>query len=439
VSLAANQAWTCDALSSAGFASPGTYTYWADWLDSNGNWHRGELGPEKTFTLQTTAPIVQVAAPSSPPPLAAGSSVTVAAPVAPGAYTVPAGATVVSTSAQLINALAGTAKNIVLADGTYDSASPFRDTNSTGLYAQHPGKAVLTAGLVVGGNFSTGGAVVRGLSFDISDPTKVFQSAEIQNWGNGGYNTQVLDCTFEGHGVIPVGLRATNVSGLVAQRLVFSHFTDEGIRASENATVPYGTATPTIDTISDISVDGVSRSTPGSSSGTAEAGLWIGHPVTNGVRRIRIRNVSSTGIETVSNSWDTTFSDLDIDMSGPNQVRGVGVYMEHFTLGDTFTNFLITGAMTGFNAEWNDNIAGNAAAHNVTITNGTIDATGSTAVRTAGVYLDEGTDSTTITNVTFKNQNWAGIGAFRIIGNNVFSGNTFQLGPGAVQISPGHI
>jgi hypothetical protein len=293
---------------------------------------------------------------------------------------------------------------------------------------------------MVGGNFSSGGAIIQGLSFDISDASRTFQGGEIQNWGAGGKNLSVLDCTFEGHAVVPVGLLATNPDGLVAQRLVFTHFTDEGIRASDNQAVSYGGSVPQINSISDISVDGVSYSTPGASDGTAEAGVWIGEPVTNGVQRIRVRNVSISGIETVNNSWNTTFSNLDIDMSGPNQSGGVGVYMEHFTLHDTFTNFSITGARVGFNGEWDDGTPGNAGTHFTTIQNGTVDSTGSTlSGHQAGVYLDAGTEATTVTNVTFKNQNWAGIGAYQTIGTNNFSGNTFQLRTGAVQVSTSHL
>jgi hypothetical protein len=328
----------------------------------------------------------------------------------------------------------------VLADGTYDSSSPFQDTNGSDLYAQHLGAAVLTAGLVVGGNSGSGGAIVQGLAFNISDPSKTFQGGEVNTWGSAGQNAQVLDCTFEGHSVVPVGILAVNPNGLVAQRLTFSHFTDSAIRATDNQLVSYGGSTPTINTITDISIDGVSRSVPGASNGTSEAGLFIGEPVTNGVHRIRIRNVSISGIETVNNSWNTTFSDLDIDMSGPNQSSGVGVYLEHFSMHDTFTNFVITGVQRGITAEWDDGTAGNAGAHGTTIENGVIDAAGSTIPgQQAGVYLDAGTDSTTVKNVTFKNQNWAGIGAFEVIGTNSFTGNTYQLDPGALATSSAHI
>ena len=63
-----------------------------------------------------------------------------------------------------------------------------------------------------------------------------------------------------------------------------------------------------------------------------------------------MRNASWMGLEAESNSWNTTFSDLDIDMSGFSQYTttlkfgNVGVYFEHYSYYDTLTNFRITGA-----------------------------------------------------------------------------------------------
>lgn len=388
-----------------------------------------------TSTPPTTTP---GSPPSSPPP--SGSPGSVTPPAAPGSYSVPAGAVSVSSSAQLTSALAAGSKTIVLADGTYGGSSYFNDWNSSNLYAQHPQGAVLTAGLVVGGNHSSGGAVIRGLAFDVTSSGATFQNSEVNIWGAAGEGTQVLDSTFDGNWKVAVGLLAVNPDGLVAQRLQFSDFTDEALRATTNQLASYGASVPTIKSITDISIDGVSRSTPGASNGTAEAGLWIGQPVTDGVHRVRIRNVSWSGIETVNDSWNTDFSDLDINMSGSHAYEGVAVYLEHFSIGDTFENFSITGSKVGFNAEWNDGTPGNEAARNDTIANGTINASGwNGGGHTAGIFLDEGTGSTTISGVTFENQNWAGIGAYKNSGTNSISGNTYQLDTGAVSVSTGHL
>jgi hypothetical protein len=341
----------------------------------------------------------------------------------------------------LASALQGSNQDIVLADGTYDSASAFNNANGNRIYAAHLGQAVLKAGLIMGGNFGTNGGLVRGLTFDVSDAAKTLGGGIIHIWGTGGANSQILDSVFRGNKTIAVGLLAYSPAGLVVQRDQFFGFTDDGIRASNNVSVAYGAATPHIASITDITVDGVTRATPGASNGTAEAGVWIGHPVDGGVQRIRIRNVSWSGIETVNNAWNTNYSDLDIDMSGPSQYAGVAVYMEHFTQRTNFRNFTIRGAKVGFTGEWNNGVAGNAACHFVTIANGRIDASGSTlSGRQAGIYLDEGSDSTTVQNVTFLNQNWAGIGAFKTVGTNSFTPNDFSgLRAGAVATSSDHI
>jgi hypothetical protein len=352
----------------------------------------------------------------------------------------PAGATIVHNAAELTAALGGSAKDIVLADGDYTASSPFSDTNGSRLYAQNLGKAVLRAGLVMGGNFGSPTTLVRGVVFDVSQASQVLGGGIVHVWGPGGANAQILDCVFRGNWTIPYGLFALNPSGLVVKRSQFYSFTDVGVRLSNNSEVPYGGSTPVIDSVEDITIDGVSRAVPGASNGTAEAGLWIGHPVKNGVHRIKIRNVSWSGIETANNAWDTQFTDLDIDMGGAHQAQGVGIYMEHYSYKLNFSQFSITGAKIGIKAEWADPAwGGKAAAHNVAISNGVIDSDGTTlAGNQAGVYLDEGTESTAVTGVTFRNQNWAGIGAYKTVGSNAFSGNAFQMKSGAVQVSPNH-
>ncbi len=109
-----------------------------------------------------------------------------------------------------------------------------------------------------------------------------------------------------------------------------------------------------------------------------------------GVHRIKVRNVSWSGIEPVNNAWNTTYTDLDIDMSGARQSHGVGVYMEHYSRNLVFERFTLTGVKVGFNGEWADpSWGGSAAMHNVTIRNGTIDSSGSTlAGNQAGIYLE---------------------------------------------------
>ncbi len=370
------------------------------------------------------------------------TSCSVVPPAPPSSYSLPAHARRVSNGRQLLRVLAlRRPRDIVLADGVYDlpAGQHFFDANGSRLYAQHLGRAVLTVALEIGGHGTASGTVVQGLAFDISDPDKSFQGGEITEWGRAGRHLHVLDCTFEGHRVVPIGLQALDPRGLVAQRLVFRHFTDQGLSESTNHQVPYGSPTEVASLISDISVNGVSRAVPGSSDGTAEAGLWIGQPVSGGVHRVRVRNVAISGIETCNNAFDTTFTDLDIDMSGPRAAVGVGVYLEHFSRHLVFDGFVIGGSEIGFTAEWDDGTAGNAAAHFTTIENGSVDARGWSGGRPSiGVELDVGTESTTITGVVFRHQSFAAIDTYHTIGTNRFAGNSFQLATGVPHVATGH-
>ncbi len=376
--------------------------------------------------------------------LVAGRPTTcsVAAPAPPRPYSLPRHASRVSNGLQLRRVLALRApRDIVLADGVYDlpAGQHFVDWNGSRLYAQHLGGAVLHVALEIGGHGTASGTVVQGLAFDISDAKNSFQGGEITEWGRAGRHLHVLDCTFDGHWAVPIGLQALDPRGLVAQRLVFRHFTDQGLSESTNHQAPYGSPTEVASVISDISVDGVSRAVPGSSDGTAEAGLWIGQPVSGGVHRVRVRNVAISGIETCNNAFDTTFTDLDIDMSGPRAAVGVGVYLEHFSRHLVFDGFVIKGSEIGFTAEWDDGTAGNAAAHFTTIENGSIDAQGWSGERPSiGVELDVGTESTTVTGVVFRHQSFAAIDTYHTIGTNRFANNSFQLAAGVPHVATGH-
>jgi hypothetical protein len=387
-----------------------------------------------TTTPTTTTPTTTTR--TNPPP----DSSAIQAPTPPSSYSIPTGAVTVTTSAALKTALNGSTRDIVLANGVYDNSSQFVNSGGHRLYAQNLGGAVLKAGIEMGGNDGSTGGLLQGIVFDVSDPAKVLYGGIVHIWGPKGAQSKVLDCVFRGNKALNFGLYVRNPSGLVAQRLEFYDFTDVALWASDDATVSYGAATPIIDSISDIYVNGVSRSVPGASDGTGEAGVWVGHPVTNGVHRIKTRNVGWSGIETVNNSWGTTFSDLDLDMSGPNESAGVGIYLEHFSYHNVFQRFTIRGANSGVTTEWNDpSWGGVAASHFSTFEDGTIDAAGANGKQTMGVWLDAGTDSTTIARVTFKNQNWAAICTYKVAGTNSMTGNDYSgLLAGAVNVTTGH-
>lgn len=357
-------------------------------------------------------------------------------PTPPSPYSVPAGAIAVSTSSQLAAALSGSGKDIVLEDGIYDNAAPFNNAGGHRIYARN----LLGATLKAGFNVSGSGPLFRGLKFDTVAGTKLPGDSS-QIFG-GAANLQVLDCVFEGNWSTKYGVRATNPQGLVCERLRFTRFRDVGLRASDNVRVDYKAATPRIKRVIDIFADGVAYDPPGSSGGVAEAAVWIGHPVDEPVERLDLRDVGRKALETVNSCYDTIFRDLSLDMTGSHaQAGGIGcgVYLEHNNHYNIYERFYIVGVNRGFNGEWNEGTPGNAGAQHLIIRNGIVDATGWTrGGNTAGVYLDTGCDSNTVTGCTFRNQNWAGVGAYQNIGANVFEPNTYEMQPTALPLRTTH-
>lgn len=348
-------------------------------------------------------------------------------PAPPQAYTLPGVATLVHNTTELNTAIGASAANIVCAAGTYDAgASTYFSPAGSSIYSQTLGGAVFTSGFSKG---SGSGVTYQGLAFNVSDTAKTLQGACVNLWGTSS-NVSVLDCTFEGNSLATSGLFALAVSGLTAQRLSIKNFTDYGLFADNldnNAgAIAYHDPTDYLNIVSDIDVNKVTRATPGEAAGTAEAGVWIGNPVTNNVSRIRTRNTSWMAVWTGNSIWDTVFSDIDLDGSGAYQSADVGFYMEHFTRHCTFQNFKAKGCYLGFNGEWDDGTPGNGAVHNLTIQNGTIDATGAKAGNTSGGLFSM-SEAVVMTGVRLFGQNWGGVSNYQEYATgSSFAGNDFS-------------
>jgi hypothetical protein len=338
-------------------------------------------------------------------------------PIPPRDYSIPSGAVSVSTSQQLVSALASsTAQDIVLADGTYTTAgtnSPtpyFRVTNGGRLWAAHRGDAILHAGLSFGGNYGSNGGEVHGLALNISNPSLTDDSAE------------VYDTTIEGNYALSAGLAFYAVQGTVIRRVVLRHFRDYGVQVSDNA-ANYG-STAQVRTITDVNVKGVRESTPGSSNGTAEFGVWIGNRVANPVSRIRSEDGWFGGLWTGASSHDTIFRDITIRTVGAP--GGVAVYNEHKTVRDTFENFNLGPYIgVGFNCEWNY-AGGYGACRDSKFLNGTI------ASHKVGVFFDRGQVGNTVQGVKAVNQTCAAIVDNQGIGNTYANGDYGGIAAGAV-------
>jgi hypothetical protein len=348
-----------------------------------------------------------------------------AAPAAPGPYRVPRGAIRVSSSRGLHAALAAAGRRtIVLAPGRYASRRPFLNPNGHRLYSARRGRAVLRAGLSLGGNRGRDGALVRGVVVDVDDPRRTVEGAAIAVWGDG-QGARILDTTLRGNGVRRAGKSAPTPDGVRIRRVVVRGFTDFGILVDANDPDRGVLARPF--RIEDADVARVGRRDPGSSNGRAEACVWIGN--TGIVRRVRARRCAWSGLWTGTATRRALVEDVDVDRAR------TGVYLEHFTSDSTFRRLRIgRDVRIGVAAEW---AAPEWDRRPASV--GNVIEQSRLESRLAGVYLDEGTTGTTVRGSVFANQTWAAIGDYRGRHNAYHSNDYGGIAAGAVPVRTDHL
>jgi hypothetical protein len=343
----------------------------------------------------------------------------------PSQYQVPTGALHVRSAAGLRRALLRTRPtDIVLADGFYGGHAPFSNANGHRLYAAHRGAAVLRAGLSLGANSGPAGARVQGLLFDVRDPKKTVDGAELLIWGTAK-NATVRDVELRGNRVIRAGLVVRQPEGFRGVRLAARRFTDYGVVVDANDGALTSLERPF--RLADVRIAGVARPVPGSSNGRAEACLWVGNPGV--VRRIKLHRCAWTGLWTGTATTGALFDRIDVDATP------TGVYLEHFTRQSTFQHIRVGSRVrVGMLAEWAaPSWGGRPASVGNVIQDSWIGAS------VAGIYLDEGTTETTVRRSTFVGERWAAIGNYRGIGN-AFYGNDYDgIARGADEVTEEHL
>jgi hypothetical protein len=346
-------------------------------------------------------------------------------PTPPSPYEVPTSAVSVGTSGELRRALQRPRPtDIVLADGIYDSPTPFLNSQGHRLYAARLGGATLRAGLSLGAGTGPAGGAVQGLVFDVHDEKRTVEGAAIAVWG-AAKDVAVLDIVLRGNREIRAGLVVRQPDGFRGERLVARDFTDYGVVVDANDPALTRLARPF--QLSDIRVAGVARPVPGSSNGTAEACVWVGNPGV--VLRVHARQCAWTGLWTGTAATEALFDRIDVDETP------TGVYIEHFTHRSTFKHVQVgADVRVGVLAEWAAPAWGRrpASVGNV-IQDSWIGAS------VAGVYLDDGTTRTTVRRTTFANQRWAAIGDYRGIDNSYYGNNYVAIAPGADEVTQEHL
>ncbi|MCX4241347.1 hypothetical protein [Paraliomyxa miuraensis] len=300
------------------------------------------------------------------------------------------------------------------------------------LWAKDAGQAILTFGVVAGGNYCNpaiaakfDGPEFHGLVFDIMQAEHAVPlnaqpnapTSALMAWGHSR-GMKVHDCWFRGWDAVDRAISALRPDGLEIARVEVLNFERFGILVELGWPPPEVCAAGPAPVVvgdparlSDLAIHGIgdpewssqevdplcgNGAGPGAyCPGTQEHGIWIGE--TTQVDRARIRDVAWTGI-LVGDDEDpihrVTLRDVDVDDQGSNEDGwGSGIGFEAGTDGTTLEQFCIgPNVRRGVHAEWNHH---GDALDNVNLTI----ADGWSRAKYFGITLDSGTQDTSIIDV----------------------------------------
>jgi hypothetical protein len=339
--------------------------------------------------------------------LESGSPVSsVQLPAPPASYSLPQTYTLVTNTAEFEAAINSPVPNdIVLADGIYEGSSYWTIYHGHRIYAQNLGGAVLKSGMIWGtAGADATGALLQGPSFNVTDPAKEHPAWGLVHYWGQGSGLRLLDLAFEGNGVCQSPFMVRQAEDCQIQRIVSRNFQSYGCYVSSNNPANI-LSVPVI--VEDIDAENINRTAPGSSNGTAEAGVWLGERCT--ARRLKTRNCAWMGVWSGNAIRDSLIQDVDVD----SVVEGAGYYAEHKTIDTIFEKFRIGPASrTGIICEYGGPEHGFVgAADNLIIQDGFIDSWW------GGVWFGDNTKDTTVRRVTFVNQSEFAINNHGGLGN----------------------
>ena len=364
-------------------------------------------------------------------------------PEAPKAYALPGGAIRVTNATELKNALDGTsARDIILANGTYDNGSAFNPAAGHRLWAENLGGAVLTAGIAL--DDDSAGFEIHGLKLQINSRAKAaFNDSAIEARGNAD-RVKIMDSWLIGDKRnVKWGFmsRGGAYDGLVMQRLVVDGFTWDGIRIDSwigswaSPACCHPDANPRV-LMTDINVSNIKHPDPNCCKGiiTTEVGIWLGTPGT--IERVKMRKIDWTCIEPVQRASHVIMRDLDLDDCGQ-----VAIWVEHFTEYSTFERFWLgPNTRTGIAIEWGGDWGWKNIGDDNVYQDGTIES------YRFGVINDACNEKQTVRRVKFENQCAAAIIDIAAVGFgecgpkiNTYVDNDYSgIDPGAKQITTQH-
>lgn len=329
-------------------------------------------------------------------------------PTPPSIYTPPAG-TSVSTSVDLVNALAsGTPATIIVEDGTYTNSSYATVGAAHQVYARNLGGATLQFGVQSG---SVNGPKFQGINWNVTDSSKTLSGYIAHMWGSST-GWQFLDCAFKGNDTIQaaVAVRADSAyENLIIRRCTAKNFHSWGFLIDSNST-SYNPTNPPI--LEDIYTENcVYAADAQTSNGVSEAGLWLGCKATlNRLWCHQVKGYSVNGTRGTQKAWQGLWIGTNVRNCTLNDILvtgfiAFGIYGYGPLNSDDSSTVTINRLEThwpvnvGHHQEWdNPSAAHHPNTQNVVVQNSWIQS------QCVGVHYDQGTENSTVKNTVFEGQ-----------------------------------
>lgn len=398
------------------------------------SWFQGDIDDLRVWSRAFSASEVQAAVcddpvelPCNGAPEAAGLGIVL--PDAPASYAVPACSSpdvTCVTPATIAAEFDTNTPIIVFEDGVYaasDIVGDFLAIEGQTLVARNVGGATLQFGVEAGGTNNAlldfSGSQIQGLVFDINDASLVAQPpnlgsaagrSAIRAWGDAT-GLEVRDVVVRGNGELDTGIYVTSPDGFVAHRLQLRDLRRFGMLAQGLGVV----STP-ID-IEHVLIENVAEAEVVADPTAATTGVGIVLSERGTISHVRIRDIEHAGITINGDSSLSRVDHVDIDrISVGETVRGVGVYLDNTAVSTVVENFCVgPDTRIAVNAEW-DHWCDDGMTSCTTPASEMFPRTYKNLVRDGlseawliGVHFDQGTLSSNVHDVVFRNYETAAL------------------------------
>lgn len=347
-------------------------------------------------------------------------------PSAPQSYTLPDILIVVDSTQELQDLLVWnfqtnqTQLDILLLDGIYEpddltNGNYLKLYGSHRLWARHPGGAVLKFGIDAGGNnpaYYGAGAEFHGLTFDITDPTAapVFpdsSSETVDSFALIAWGAS-QNVRVEDCYFRGNGAIGWGVVSMSPNGFVGSRLVIDGFLMNGlRVSQPRGAADLPIPVqLSDLVVTNIDD--PNHEAPTGESAIQLF--ATGSLERAYIRDIHRAGVVTGGNLRGGLVRDIDVDRVGGGGLLGVGIYMDNTTESTEITEFCV-GPETedGVRSEWDNYKAPLDLVSEFPRGINNYVNHGLIEATRIGVAFDQGTIDSGVEDCIFRNYSYAGI------------------------------